>query len=154
MNKTRLIKSASKLSVFKNKAQSQTRFPLEQCIEEAQIALLKEIDISELAGGNQNTLKNFISSYLIHLKATTSFFDPVSFIENIIWTIRTFAYRGVQEEFWKIMIQTIDPIVKKHIPEEDYIFIRALHDWKLNNYDELIEVSSTNISFFEKNQRP
>lgn len=108
-------------------------------------------DLEELIGEDNIDLMQV--NHINHFKyigSLASLYDPSSFVEVIIWAIRTYTSHGFDKEYWNVMLPACEKIVESNLSEEESKEILQLHKFIHSNFSDFLEIAKTTPSFFEE----
>jgi len=114
-------------------------------------SMLSRGDITEHIGdGNIPLMRTNHENHFRYIASTASVFDPQSFVEIVLWVVRTYMAKGFSLSYWTIMLPEAKRLMKQEISEAASVTAEPLYDWLLANLDALAEVSKVEHSFFER----
>lgn len=108
-------------------------------------------NLEELIGRDNKELMH--SNHVNHFRYISSLaglYDPQSFVETIIWVLRTYISHGISEHYWNVMLPACVDILRSGLDHEDYLEVVAFYDYLQTNFQSLLEISRYTPSFFEE----
>lgn len=113
--------------------------------------MINKTNLDELIGENNIPLMvTNHDKFFAYFNSLISLYDPITFIETIIWALRSYISKGFVPAYWQTMIPEATKVVQKHLPEDQFRQVRNVYDWFQNNILELVRVSENTTSFYEK----
>ena len=123
----------------------------QQCATELTQVMKSHEDVYELVGeGNISLMEMNHENHCRYMASLCSMYEPVSFVEIVIWVLRTYQSRGFDIRYWKVMLPEARKINSEIMPQEATIKLDPVYLWLEENLDALNLVSKENHSFFEK----
>ncbi|MDD4730914.1 MAG: hypothetical protein PHX58_03155 [Desulfovibrio sp.] len=69
-----------------------------------------------------------------YLNSVFQLYDPESFLETVIWVLRTYLNRGVRLAYWEVMLPESLNLLQNILTREAYAEVRPFYDWLLEHY--------------------
>mgnify|MGYP006286785185 CR=1 FL=1 len=107
---------------------------LEQVIGRGNAAIMAE---------NHRRHAEFISSMLEN-------FRPEIFVETLVWVFRTYRARGFAKQYWVLQLNAWRDTLSATLETEHARQVDGIYVWMLDNLDDLHELSSREITVWEK----
>lgn len=150
MNKNELITSASHVVPPSERSAALLTEHAEGCAKLLTDALQTREDFLNLVGVRNASLAatNHINHFH-YIASLAALYDPASFVETVIWVLRTYRGKGFSAEYWNVMLPEAKKAVDILLPHEACGEIVVLHDWLMNNMPALLSTSEVTPSFFE-----
>lgn len=150
MNKHDLIESAGLLIPPSPRAARALAEAANVCAAELSFALAQRSDLSDLIGpGNRPLMETNHVNHFSYIASLAALYDPVSFVEIVIWVFRTYRAHGFSPDYWRAMLPESKATVLRHLDTNDAAEITPIHDWLLRHVPDFTVLSDTEPSFFE-----
>ena len=151
MNKLSLIHSASSLKEISPQAAAEFEDVVEACAVELTLAMRKEPDLADIIGeGNTEVMETNHGNHFRYMSATAALFDPQSFVETVLWVLRTYRARGFSVRYWDIMLPIATTILSRRLGADAFEEIRPFYDWLLAHIPAFARLSEEVNSVYEK----
>ena len=151
MDKLSLIHSASSLNEISTAAANGFERFVEVCAVELTAAMRREPDLGELIGeGNTEVMETNHGNHFRYMSATASLFDPKSFVETVLWVLRTYRARGFSVRYWDVMLPKATEILGRHLDPEHFAEVRPFYDWLQSNIAAFARLSDEEDSVYER----
>lgn len=150
MHKRDLIASAGRLVPPSLAAAQALTAVADVCAAELSTALARRPDLFELIGpDNRALMESNHSNHFNYLASLAALFDPVSFVEIVIWVFRTYRAHGFSVDYWPVMLPNSRAAVLRHLTADDASQITPIHDWLLAHVPDFVVLSDSEVSIFE-----
>ena len=107
-------------------------------------------DLAALIGdGNNDLMDTNHANHFKYMSTLASLYEPTSFVETVLWVIRSYRSRGFSVRYWEVMLPEAVAIIEQTLPVEMADEMSPLYTWILNNLSDLVNLSSE-PSFFER----
>lgn len=151
MDKLALIDSASRLKEISTLAANVFESIVEVCAQELNVAMRREPDLEDLIGeGNTEVMETNHGNHFSYMSATAALFDAKSFVETVIWVLRTYRARGFSVRYWNVMLPKATEILGRHLPPVHFAEVRPFYDWLEHNMRTFAQLSNVEDSVFER----
>jgi len=151
MDKSALIHSASILKDIPRPAASRFEDVVEACAADLTSAMRAEPGLTELIGeGNVEVMATNHGNHFKYMSATSALFDPTSFVETVLWVLRTYRARGFSVRYWDVMLPKATEALRKHLEPELFAEVRPFYDWLQDNISAFAELSEEEDSIYER----
>ncbi len=151
MDKSTLIHSASILREIPPPAAARFEEIIAACAADLTSAMRTEPKLTELIGeGNIEVMATNHDNHFKYMSATCALFDPTSFVETVLWVLRTYRARGFSMQYWDVMLPRAAKILHKHLEPEYFAEIRPFYDWLQDNIAAFAQLSEEENSVFER----
>ena len=151
MDKLALIQSASHLHEISPKAASRLEDIVDACAAELTAAMRREPDLEALVGqGNTEVMETNHGNHFRYMSATAALFDPQSFVETVLWVLRTYRARGFSVRYWDVMLPKATEILCRRLEHGHFEQVRPFYDWLQANIPAFARLSETEGSAYER----
>jgi hypothetical protein len=151
MNKQPLIHSASNLREVSPQAAAKFDDIVEACAAELTAAMREEPGLTELIGdGNAEVMETNHGNHFRYMSACAALFDPASFVETVLWVLRTYRARGFSLRYWDVMLPKAVEILGRRLEPGHFGEVRPFYDWLQANMAEFALLSETEDSLYER----
>lgn len=151
MDKTGLKKSAAALREASPQAASAFGSVVEACAADLTQSMKLVPHLESLVGeGNLEVMETNHVNHFRYMSATCALFDPESFVETVLWVLRTYRARGFSVRYWDVMLPKAMEILGSRLIPSDYEEIRPLYEWLLDNIKVFAQLSETELSVYEQ----
>lgn len=151
MDKQFLIHSASSLKEISPQAAARFEDIVEACAVELTSAMRAEPDLADLIGdGNDEVMETNHGNHFRYMSATAALFDPPSFVETVLWVLRTYRARGFSVRYWDVMLPKAVEILGRHLGPGHFGEVRPFYDWLQANIRAFMRLSETEGSAYER----
>ena len=151
MDKPALMKSASALKEVSPQAAAQFERVVESCAAALTQAMKLVPELDSLVGeGNLEVMETNHGNHFRYMNATTSLFDPISFVETILWVLRTYRARGFSVRYWEFMLPRASDILSRHLDPAHYEEIKPFYDWLGGNVPAVARLGEKESSVYEQ----
>jgi len=151
MDKLTLIKSASGLKEVSPQAAAQFESVVESCAAALtqSMKLVPELD-SLIGEGNLEVMETNHGNHFRYMNATTALYDPLSFVETVLWVLRTYQARGFSVRYWEFMLPRASDILSRHLDPAHYEEIKPFYDWLHGNVPAFARLGEKESSVYEQ----
>lgn len=123
---------------------------VETCAQLLTASMRMREDFIALIGEHNESLAEAKHSHHFRYIATlASLYDPISFVENVIWGLRTYMSKGFSPLYWDVMVPEAKSIAVSQLPHSAGEEISRIYDWLIHTMPQCLIVSRTTPSFFE-----
>ncbi len=113
--------------------------------------LLKRDDLEGLIGpGNEGVMENNHLNHFKYISTLAALYDPKSFVETVLWVVRTYIGRGFTPKYWKVMLPEAKSVILEHLAKEDSVQVQTIYSWLEDHIDDFLQVSRDASSFYER----
>lgn len=78
-----------------------------------------------------------------------SLFDPISFVEQFRWEVKTFASRGFSLVYWEIVLPECVSILSEFLSASEVEEISLLYSWMYEHVKVIASINENTPTFFE-----
>lgn len=150
MNKTDLIVSAAGLREVSPQTATAFDSAAETCAAALTAALHQQPDLDSVIGpGNQDVMATNHHNHFKYMASTTALFDPASFVETVLWVVRTYRARGFSLAYWHVMLPLATDIVRTTLPPRHFEEIAPFYRWLAGHVDLIARLGETENSVYE-----
>ena len=150
MDKHDMVKSASILKPPSVLAAKALGGVVDICAAELTSSLTRRKDLDSLIGpGNVNLVETNHINHFRYIASLAALYDPLSFVEIVIWVFRTYRAHGFAVDYWEIMLPEAKTALRKHLDPSVAVEIEPFHDWLLAHIADFKILSDEGESLFE-----
>ena len=150
MNKEVLISKATQITPPSPLTSNKLKESAETMAQELTLVMAEKKNLESLIGeGNYLMMVNNHKNHFDYICSLTSLYDPLSFVETVLWVFRTYIGRGFSPAYWQEMLQEAKIILRSHLPDEQYKEAIAIYNLLHDNLTEFIILSESTPSFYE-----
>jgi len=130
MNRTDLIKTATKLKQVSIKSAKEYVSKTDQLVRLMNEKMLKRPDLIEMVGANN--IEMMKDNHANHARFLTSIFIqhvPEVLVDTVLWVFRAYRSRNFSSTYWAAQLNTWIEIYKKELSPECYQEIFPYYNW-------------------------
>lgn len=151
MDKTGLITSAAALKEVSPQAAAAFTDVVEACATDLTRSMRLVPDLERLIGeGNFEVMETNHGNHFRYMSSACALFDPQSFVETVLWVLRTYRARGFSLLYWDVMLPKALDVLRTHLAPPDYEEIRPFYAWLSGNIEVFAQLSETELSVYEQ----
>lgn len=151
MNKPGLILAAGRLADISAEAVRAFEGQADACAVELSTAMRRFPDLADFIGeGNAETMDTNHVNHFRYMSSAAALFDPTSFVETVLWVLRTYKARGFSARYWKVMLPEAEAILGRRLEPEHFEMIRPFYAWLQENIDAFDRLSEAEDTAFER----
>ncbi|MBL3582087.1 hypothetical protein [Oleidesulfovibrio alaskensis] len=107
-------------------------------------------DLETLIGpGNRGLMATNHINHFEYISTLVSLYDPASFVETVLWALRTYMSRGFTAGYWHAMLPEAQHTAKEHLQQDEYSRISPLYTWLCSHFADFVVISGSTASFYE-----
>jgi hypothetical protein len=150
MDKTALITSAASLREVSPETAAAFESMAESCAAALTSALHRHADLDSVIGpGNQDVMETNHLNHFKYMASTTALFDPASFVETVLWVVRTYRARGFSLVYWEVMLPLAADIVRTTLQPRPFEEIAPFYRWLSDHVAHIALLGETEVSAYE-----
>ena len=143
--------SAAALTEISPQAASTFTDVVETCAADLTRSMKLVPDLEGLIGeGNLDVMETNHGNHFRYMTSACALFDPRSFVETVLWVLRTYRARGFSVRYWHVMLPKAMDVLRTHLAPSDYEEIRPFYEWLFANIQVFAQLSETEISIYEQ----
>jgi len=131
MEKSKLIKSADKITKVSEASLKEYMDKSEMLIAKMNQVMLERKDILEVIGGEKN-ITMMKDNHCNHSRFIISILqtpDSETLVDTVLWVFRAYMSRGFSSNYLSAQINTWIEILKENISENAYSEILSIYNW-------------------------
>jgi hypothetical protein len=150
MDKTDLIVSAAGLREVSPQTATAFDSAAETCAAALTAALHQQPNLDSIIGpGNQDVMETNHLNHFKYMASTTALFDPASFVETVLWVVRTYRARGFSLVYWEVMLPLAADIVRTTLQPLSFEEIAPFYRWLSDHVAHIALLGETEVSAYE-----
>lgn len=150
MNKHDMAVSAALLVPPSEEAAKALAGAADVCAAELTARLAQREDIGLLIGaGNIPLMETNHGNHFQYISSLAALYDPLSFVEIVIWVFRTYRAHGFAVDYWKVMLPEAKAVLFRHLDTRAATEIGVIYDWLLEHIPDFTILSEQEPSLFE-----
>lgn len=150
MDKTALVASATSLKDISSEAAASFEAVTEACAAALTAALRQRPDLETIIGaGNLPVMESNHINHFKYMGSTSALFDPASFVETVLWVVRTYRARGFTVSYWDIMLPLAMNILQTTLRPPHFEEVAPFYRWLTDNIETIARLSETEPSVYE-----
>lgn len=150
MSKEDLIHSAGHLAAPDVATSLSLREKAGEMARELTQRMKRREDLEDLVGrGNQAVMEANHVNHFQYIASLAALYEPVSFVETVIWVLRTYMGRGFTPRYWQVMLPEAQGILRESLPPDQSRQAEAIYSWLLEHIPDFVDVSARTVSFYE-----
>ena len=107
-------------------------------------------DFAGLVGpGNENLARSNHLNHFRYMASLAAVFDPTSFVEAVVWVLRTYRAQGFILAYWDRMLPQAMQILSEDLSPEHAAEVLPIYQWLMDHMHHFAELSEKTPSFFE-----
>lgn len=151
MDKTGLTTSAAALAEASPQAASAFEGVVDACAADLTRSMKLVPHLESLIGeGNLEVMETNHGNHFRYMSSACALFDPRSFVETVLWVLRTYRARGFSLRYWDVMLPKAMEILRTHLAPADYEEIKPFYEWLRGNIHIFAQLSETELSLYEQ----
>lgn len=151
MDKTGLTTSAAALTEVSPQAASAFTDVVEACAADLTRSMKLVPHLESLIGeGNLEVMETNHGNHFRYMSSACALFDPRSFVETVLWVLRTYRARGFSLRYWDVMLPKALEVLRTHLAPSDYEEIKPFYEWLRGNIQIFAHLSETELSVYEQ----
>jgi hypothetical protein len=113
--------------------------------------LMQHEDIERIIGqGNAATMAENHRRHAEFISGMLENFRSELFVETLVWVFRTYRARGFAKQYWVLQLKAWRDTISANLEAEHARQVDEIYVWMLENLDDLYELSSQEITAWEK----
>jgi hypothetical protein len=150
VHKEDVLASARRLVPPSPRAAQALAAVVDVCAAELSAAMARRPDLAGLIGpGNRALMDTNHINHFNYLASLAALYDPVSFVEIVLWVFRTYRARGFAVGYWHAMLPESKAVVLRHLDAGTAAEITPIHDWLLVHVPDFTVLSDNEPTIFE-----
>lgn len=107
-------------------------------------AMLADPNLERLIGrGNGAMMQDNHRNHFQYMASAMALYDPVSFVETVIWVVRTYQARGFSLDYWVVMLEQVQQILQRTLGPAASKQILPFYQWLACELKEIASAAST-----------
>ena len=145
--KEQLLASGQKLIVPPEKASEEFSSKIGILVAQGNAAIAARPDLDKLVGAdNHEMAENNNGNFARFMESMFTEYDPVTFVETVLWVFRAYRSHGFQTTYWSANLDIWMKMLEKELSEEVFSSISPYYNWLIVNIPIFVKITDDSLS--------
>ena len=145
--KEQLLASGQKLIVPPEKASEEFSSKIGMLVAQGNAAIAARPDLDKLVGAdNHEMAENNNGNFARFMESMFTEYDPVTFVETVLWVFRAYRSHGFQTTYWSANLDIWMKMLEKELSEEAFSSISPYYNWLIVNIPIFVKITDDSLS--------
>jgi len=141
--KEQLVTCAARLVPPTEAATSEFSARVDALVDQLDAVMLAHPNFERLIGlGNADKMRTNHRNHLKYMVSVFRLYDPHSFVETVIWVLRTYQSHGFSLEYWAAMLPAARETVRQTLAAQAEREIAPFYEWLAASLKDLAEAGA------------
>lgn len=145
--KDKLLASAQKLIPPSEKAREEFNAKIDILVVIGNKKIAARPDLDKLIGAeNHEMAENNNSNFARFMDSMFVEYDPVTFLETVLWVFRAYRSHGFHTTYWAANLDTWLKMLEKELSDESFRAIAPFYNWLIVNIPIFVKLTDESLS--------
>ena len=145
--KEQLVASAEKLIAPPEQACAEFSARIGVLVAKGNVTIAARPDLDRLVGAeNHEMAENNNGNFARFMESMFTEYDPVTFVETVLWVFRAYRSHGFQTTYWAANLDIWQKMLAKEMSAETFTSISPFYNWLIVNIPLFVKVTDDSLS--------
>ena len=145
--KDQLLATAQKLISPSEKAHEEFSAKIGMFVAQGNTTIAARPDLDKLIGAeNHEMAENNNGNFARFMDSMFTEYDPVTFVETVLWVFRAYRSHGFQTTYWAANLDIWQKMLEKELSEEAFSAISPFYNWLIVNIPLFVKITDDSLS--------
>lgn len=145
--KEQLLASGQQLIPPPEKVRAEFSAKIDMLVAKGNVTIAARPDLDKLVGAeNHEMAQNNNANFGRFMESMFTEYDPVTFVETVLWVFRAYRSHGFQTTYWAANLDIWQKMLEQELSEEAFSSISPFYTWLIVNIPLFVKITDDSLS--------